>query len=117
MIMARWTNWRLIADKNTRYIGQFDWIGPAIYELSITGPRGGNRLIKYLGETHNEKSRLNTYARNGSHLWQLIDEELETGLLLWYRSLRMASKEDAVTRQNKLLGEYYYPWNKQLNSW
>lgn len=115
--MARWTNWRIIAEKGIKYTWELDWNGPAIYELSITGRRGGNRLIKYLGETQNEKNRISCYAANGSHLCQLIDEELNWGSLLWYRSLRMRSKEEAIIKQNRLLYEFDYPWNKQLNSW
>ncbi|MCU0239225.1 MAG: hypothetical protein MUC29_07270 [Pyrinomonadaceae bacterium] len=114
--MARWTNWRIIADRETKYTWELDWSGPSIYELSITGPRGGNRLTKYLGETQNEKVRISNYARNGSHLWELIDEELERGNLLWYRSLRMKSKDDAAIKEKLLLSKFDYPWNKRNNS-
>lgn len=115
--MARWTNWRKIAEKEIKYVWQLDWHGATVYELSITGPRNGNRLIKYVGETGHEKNRISCYAANGSHLCQLIDEELENGSFLWYRSLRMKSKEEAVLKQNALLYKYDYPWNKQLNSY
>jgi hypothetical protein len=115
--MARWTNWRKIAKKGIGYTGELDWSGPSIYELSVTGPRGGNRLTKYLGETLNEKVRISKYAKNGSHLWELIDEEFENGNLLWYRSLRMKSKELAVIKERQLLNEFNYPWNKKHNSY
>jgi ribosomal protein S19E (S16A) len=114
--MARWIDWRKIANKDFWYEDAFDWEGAAVYELGISGPRGGNFLVKYVGETNNEKQRITKYAQNGSHISNYIFEELELGSILWYRSLRMNSKEDAVTKQNKLLKDFDYPWNKHRNS-
>ena len=115
--MARWIDWRKIADNEFWYKDSFDWEEAAVYELAVRGPRGGNHQTKYVGETKNEKQRIRTYARSGSHLYELINDELKNGKTLWYRSLRMKSKEDAVSKQNKLLSEFSYPWNTQLNSW
>lgn len=76
-----WTRWRLIAYKKSWYIDAFDWDGPACYELALAGPRRGNLRIVYIGETANEKKRLSTYARSGSHLYKEIEMALRDG---WY---------------------------------
>ena len=50
-----WAAWRLLAEKKTWYDDTFDHEGPACYELSIAGPRGGDRNTVYVGHTGNEK--------------------------------------------------------------
>lgn len=76
----RWTNWRKIADKDIWYGYNLDWNGPACYEeLAIAGSRGGNLKIIYVGETNNEKNRISTHARSGSHLAEIINTYLEAG--------------------------------------
>jgi hypothetical protein len=110
-----WTNWRLIADKASYYYDSLDHVGPACYELSIAGPRGGNRRIVYVGETLNEKSRIATYARNGSHIGDIINKHLKDGWTLWYRGWACESKAAAVAMQNRLLKKNKYDWNIQGN--
>lgn len=112
----RWTNWRKIADKDHWYGESLDWDGPACHELGIRGPRGGNHRTVYVGETMNEKRRILTYAKNGSHLAEIIDNHLDQGWHLWYHAILTQTKEKAVLLQNNLLAKYSYEWNKKLNS-
>jgi hypothetical protein len=113
--MARWTNWRLIAERKYWYSEEFDWDGPACYELAIVGPRGGNLKIVYIGETSNEKKRMTAYGSIGSHLKKIINWHLKEGWHLYYRARSAKSKADAVAMQNNLLARYEYDWNIQLN--
>jgi len=114
--MGRWIRPRLIASHGIWYIDAgFDYDGPACYELILGGPRGGNLLHKYVGETQNEYKRMKCYARSGSHLSHLIDEALEAGFHLYYHSHAFATKELAKRMQDKLLRQYDYPWNRMLN--
>lgn len=110
-----WTKWRKIADSRFWYDDQMDWPGPACYELSIAGARGGGRRIVYVGETANERRRISTYARSGSHLRQIIAEHLDDGWHLFYRACTAKAKEDAVQMQNRLLRRFEYDWNIVLN--
>jgi hypothetical protein len=109
--MGRWTKPRKIADKNFWYSEEFDYEGPACYELIIAGPRRGKAQIVYVGETGNEKTRISGYARHGSHLSEIIDLYLEKGWCLYYRSQALPSKESAINMQNRLLKTHSYPWN------
>jgi hypothetical protein len=68
-----WTEFRKIAESSTWYDDEFDWEGPACYELAIAGPRGGGLRPVYVGETKNEKKRIAAYASHGSHLSDIID--------------------------------------------
>ncbi len=111
-----WTNWRKIADHDHWHPDAFDWDGPACYELSIAGPRGGNRRIVYVGETINEKRRMASYARHGSHLSEIIRQHLQDGWHLYYRAQFAATKQDAVKKQNSLLAKFDYDWNIILNT-
>jgi hypothetical protein len=111
-----WTQWRKIADSEYWYDDAFDWDGPACYELSIAGTRGGNRKIVYVGETINEKKRMSAYAQHGSHLSEIIHEHLKDGWHLFYRSRSAESKQDAVEMQNSLLAKFNYDWNIVLNT-
>ena len=113
--MARWTNWRKLADKNYWYDDEFDHEGPACYELGIGGPRYGNIQPYYVGETGNEKKRLSAYARHGSHLSDIIEDHLKRGFTLYYRAQAMPSKKAAERMQNNLLDHHEYDWNIQLN--
>ena len=113
----RWTNWRKIAEKDYWYGESLDWDGPACYELAVAGARGGKRKTVYVGETSNEKKRISTYARNGSHLSEIIHNHLEEGWHLYYHAILTRTKEEAVQLQNNLLGKYIYEWNKKLNSY
>ena len=74
--MPRWTNKRKIACGSEWYGDQFDYEGPACYELGTGGPKGGNIQWRYVGETSNEKKRIEGYARNGSHLSEIINDHL-----------------------------------------
>ncbi len=113
--MGRWTNWRLIADKKYWYDDELDWDGPVCYELAIAGPRGGDLRIVYVGESSNEKYRIASYARSGSHLSEIIDWHLKEGWYLYYRGYTCNLKREAMEMQNKILADYKYDWNIQLN--
>ena len=115
--MANWTQWRKIADRDNWYSETLDWDGPACYELSIAGPRGGNRKVVYIGETLNERKRVAAYASHGSHLSEIIHSHLADGWHLFYRARAAASKEKAVAMQNNLLARWDYDWNIMLNTW
>jgi len=91
------------------------WEGPACYELGVKTMRGRKHEIMYVGETGNLRARISTYARDSSHLGNLIDNELRLGKSLYYRFQRKVSKENAVIMQNNLLARYDYPWNYQRN--
>lgn len=74
-----WTGPRLIAVKGKWFDEFFDHNGPACYELGTGGPRGGNVQWHYVGETGNERKRIECYARNGSHLSKIINKHLNAG--------------------------------------
>ena len=109
--MGRWTELRKIADKDYWYNDIFDYEGPACYELAIAGPKGGAPQIMYVGETVNERSRLSSYARHGSHLAPVIDFHLALGFSLLYRAQALNSKAAAKRMQDCRLARFYYPWN------
>ena len=115
--MARWTDWRHIAEHGIWFSEALDWDGPACYELAIAGPRGGDRHIVYVGETTNERKRLAAYARSDSHLSAIIRKHLRDGWHLWYRARAAESKAHAVEMQDNLLHRYDYDWNLKLNTW
>ncbi len=114
--MGRWIEPRLIASHGIWYIdAEYDYDGPACYELGLFGPRGGNKRWVYVGETNNEMRCIKGYAKNGSHLADLINAELKAGWHLYYQSHAFPTKELAKRRQDQLLAMYNYPWNKLLN--
>lgn len=109
--MARWTELRKIADSDYWYSDVLNYDGPSCYELAIAGPRGGSPQIVYVGETVNERSRLSSYARDGSHLASVIDLHLACGYSLLYRAQALNSKAAAKRMQDSLLARFHYPWN------
>lgn len=113
--MARWTNFRKIADRRHWFDDELDWDGPACYELGIGGPRGGGIRIVYVGETSNEKRRVAAYACHGSHLSKIVASHLRDGWCLYYRACALKSKRAAVIMQNNLLARWKYDWNIMLN--
>jgi hypothetical protein len=110
-----WTSWRKLAERSDWY-DEFDWDGPACYELALAGPRGGDLRIVYVGETSNEHARMATYGRDGSHLAEIIQQHLRAGWCIWYRAESKKSKREAVAMQNRMLARFMYDWNVQLNS-
>ncbi len=109
--MARWTDLKKIADKKNCFVDHLTYNGPACYELIIAGPRQGNSHIVYVGETMNEKRRISAYAKNGSHLKEVIDAHLKEGWCLYYRSQATLDKQRAFDMQNRFLRKYDYSWN------
>jgi len=110
-----WTDWRLLARKGEWYDDAFDYEGAACYELGTGGPRGGRIEPHYVGETENELNRMREYARNGSHLSEIIDWHLNQGWSLFYRGWALPSKKAAGELQNRLLAKFEYDWNRILN--
>lgn len=115
--MGRWTGLRKISDRYYWYDENFDYTGPACYELAIAGPRGGSPQIVYVGETGNERARLSCYARHGSHLSDTIDWYLAQGWSLYYRAYALGSKEAAKRMQDGRLSRFFYPWNARGGVW
>ena len=113
--MSKWTKWRKIADEDHWYNDNFDYEGPACYELGLGGPRGGNIRPVYVGETTNEQKRMISYAQHGSHITEIVSESLENGWFLYYRAQALSSKKAAQKMQNSLLNRFEYEWNKNLN--
>ena len=110
-----WTNWRLRAQRNDWFDENFDYDGPVCYELSITGPHGGGRKIMYCGHTENEKRRMSSYGRDGSHLADIIRQHLRDGWCLCYRGYALKSKKQAEAMERRMLGKFKYGWNILLN--
>lgn len=108
--MARFTDWRKIADKHQWYDDAFDYDGPACYELG-TGHSRTQATVRYVGETANESTRIAQYARSGSHISHFIDSYLRRGYNLYYRGMALPSKKVAKEMQDRLLLEYDYDWN------
>ena len=111
----RWTEWRLIADRQSSYVESCDWDGPACYELATGGVRGGRIQPHYVGETLNERRRIESYAVHGSHLRSIIDDHLHRGWFLYYRAVSCDSKRQAKALQDRLLARFDYDWNDLLN--
>ena len=111
-----WTNWRKIADRDEWFSDELDHDGPACYELAIGGPRGGDIRPVYVGETGNERKRVVAYASHGSHLSKIIARHLKDGWCLYYRAQAKPTKKAAKVMQDRLLAEFDYDWNIQLNS-
>ena len=110
-----WTNWRKLAEKGVWYDDDFDYDGPACYELGTGGPRGGQIEIHYVGDTRSERQRMVAYARHGSHLSTIIDSHLRRGWTLYYRAIACSSKREAKRLQDNFLRDFHYDWNRQLN--
>jgi hypothetical protein len=111
----RWTKWRKIAQGNEWFDEEFDYDGPACYELGIGGPRGGGILPVYVGETGNEESRIAQYARGDGHVEKHIRAALRAGKVLYYRGVAMGTKKQAKQMQDRMLGRFQYDWNTHLN--
>lgn len=106
-----WTNWRKIANKQSWYDDELDYDGPSCYELGIGGPNYGGIEPVYIGETNNEMMRMKQYARNGSHLSEIIDDTLSKGYSLYYRALALQTKREAKQMQDSMLSKFKYDWN------
>lgn len=108
--MTRFTGWRKIADRSNWYDAEFDYDGPACYELG-TGHSRTQVTVRYVGETENERSRISSYAQNGSHISREINSSLRKGYNLYYRGMALPSKKAAKKMQDNLLAGYDYDWN------
>ncbi len=110
-----WTSWRLLAERGDWFDEYFDYDGAACYQLSIAGPRGGDRRVVYCGHTGNEEQRMRRYGRDGSHWAQIIQSHLRRGWSLYYRAWCCHSKKAADAMERRLLAKYRFPWNVVLN--
>lgn len=111
-----WTKWRLLAKGSEWYDESLSYDGPACYELSIAGPRGGDRRVVYCGHTLNEQKRMSSYGRDGSHLADTIRWHLSKGWSLYYHSQSCESKVAAEDMERRLLARYSYDWNIHNNA-
>jgi len=111
-----WTKWRLLAGGDIWYDDELDHNGPACYEHSIGGPRGGDRKIVYCGHTINERERMSSYGREGSHLAKVIRSHLNESWFLYYRARALQTKEQAEAMERRMLTRFDYDWNIALNS-
>jgi hypothetical protein len=110
--MLPWTKWRRLGGE--RHSDDFDWDGPACYELGV-GRSASPVRRKYVGHTINEKRRMSEYAIRGSHLQSLIWKYLMNGNHLYYRAIAL-SEYQAKKMEKKQLETYHYEWNKLNNS-
>lgn len=111
-----WTRWTKIAEGQHWFDDELDYDGPVIYELSLAGPRGGNREIMYVGKATSEKRRIRSYASNGSHLRKEVNDGLRDGWCLFYRAMACVSADAARERELRMLRKFDYPWNIRDNS-
>lgn len=109
----RWSRWIFLADYTGYEPCNYD--GPGCYELAIGGPRGGNLVIKYIGETSNISRRMRDYGHGagGSHHAARIFMELRGGKSIFYRFIKTNSKIEAKKLQDlfKNNNPEKYPWN------
>jgi hypothetical protein len=112
--MGCWTAWKKLADRRQWYSAALPDPEPGCYELATGGPRGGNLVIQYIGETGNLRSRLRSYGQTGSHLGVLIDAELRRGSSLFFRVYRRSCKEEAVAMEYRQLRRWLYQWNTRI---
>lgn len=110
-----WTRARRLACKGEWEDDKFDCDGPVCYELGTAGPRGGSIQWHYVGHTINEKSRMGCYGRDGSHLADIINQHLNDGWWLFYRSWAFDTKQDAAAMERRRLKSKDYDWNIILN--
>jgi len=110
-----WTRPRLLAYLNEWYDASLDHDGPACYEIGTGGPRGGNIVWHYVGETANEKARMSRYGSDGSHLSKKINQNLKEGWRVYYHACACQSKAAAKRMQDNLLRQWEYDWNEISN--
>lgn len=110
--MPRFTGWRKLADSTHWYDDEFDYDGPACYELGVGHSRSRVRPT-YVGETKSESARISSYGAGHSHLSKTIDSYLRRGFNLYYRGMAVSSKAEAKAMQDNYLSEYDYEWNTQ----
>lgn len=110
-----WTGWRKLAEDGVWFDDKFDYDGPTCYELALRGPRGGQHTVVYCGHTINEKRRMQTYGRDGSHLAKIIRSHLKDGWHLYYRGWAFRTKPNAEDMERRMLANFDYDWNIALN--
>lgn len=113
--MGCWTQWRLLARGRDWFGHLLDYDGPSCYELGTGGSRGGSIQQHYIGETMNERTRMEQYACHGSHLRTIIDWHLKDGWCLYYRGYQVRSKKEAVVMERRMLARFKYDWNEKMN--
>ncbi len=115
MVHMGWTNPRLLASGAEWFSAVLDNGGPACYEIGTGGPRGGGISWHYVGETASEKNRMARYGSDGSHISELINEQIDEGKHIWYRAQYCRTKQAAKKMQDNLLKRFRYDWNKASN--
>ena len=104
--------------------------GCSVYEFSIVNDQ--TKYVVYIGRTCMQscnrsscsimpndhcslKTRITTYARNGSHKSVEINNAVNRNFSLYVRYMPCKTIEDAQTRENEYLTKYDYAWNIQNN--
>ena len=55
------------------------------------------------------------YAKDGDHLFVLLDNAVRSGCTVWRRCRYVRTKKKAVKKEAKWLRKYDYPWNAKQN--
>ena len=112
--MARWSDWKKIRDGSRWCTPDDIYHGPCCYQLGVGGLFGVKP--RYIGETSDEWARIRQYATSGSHKGMEIANHFFLGIgTLYYRSIRLATKEEAKRMQDNLLAKdpKKFVWNTQ----
>ncbi|MGD0080830.1 MAG: hypothetical protein ABSB80_09325 [Methanoregula sp.] len=112
-----WCTWKKIAVKKGFYGDNLPvYDGPAIYQLGVRNPNGGSVSTKYLGRADKLRTRISSYARDGSHLWNdVINPTLNKGYTLYYRYYKVKTPEQVRILEKEHLLKKNYDWNIQNN--
>ena len=87
---------------------------PGVYEFAIS--KGNDvRYKMYIGESGSLRLRHQHYAKDGDHLFVLLDNAVRSGCTVWRRCKYVRTKKKAVKKEAKWLRKYDYPWNAKQN--
>ncbi len=87
-----------------------------IYEWKAVGTfEGQPEHVVYAGSTGRLRHRILEYCTDGSHKEELIYQALRRGYELWVRIKIVKRSRHAEDREDDLLDEYDYAWNKTRN--
>lgn len=114
-----WTRWTELASKDYHFANQIEYQGPAVYELGVRGRYRKYVTTVYVGETGDLKSRMTSYALDGSHLKKYAVKYWKMGYKLFFRFQKVNAKSRAKNLQNELLNRFgleKYPWNNNFGN-
>lgn len=114
-----WTRWTELANRDYHYAGDITYDGAAVYELGVRGRYRKYVTTVYVGETGDLKSRMTSYAVNGSHLGKYAKKYWKMGYKMFFRYQRVTTKIQAGKLQDQLLQRFgleKYPWNNNFKA-